>query len=105
MGAQPVLVTPVARYKFKQGQLVDTHGSYPEAMRKVATINGVPLIDLTQASSQALEQLGESRARAWFMLSHDGHDAVHLNRTGAYEVAGIVEKALIQARLLELERK
>lgn len=100
MGAHPVLVTPVARYKFKQGQLVDTHGSYPEAMRRVAIINDVLLIDLTQASSQVLKQLGESRARTWFMLTHDGHDEVHLNRTGANEVAGIVEKALVQARLL-----
>ena len=100
MGAQPVLVTPVARYKFEQGHLVDTHGNYPVAMRKIASINDVPLIDLTKASSQALEQLGESRARAWFMLSHDGRDAVHLNRSGALEVAGIVQKALVQAQLL-----
>jgi DNA sulfur modification protein DndE len=100
MGAQPVLVTPVARYKFEHGHQVDTHGSYPVAMRKVASINVVPLIDLTEASSRALQQLGESRARAWFMLTHDGHDAVHLNRTGANEVAGIVQKALVQAQLL-----
>src|SRR6476620_6233069 len=42
----PVLLTPVRRRKFDAtGQLVDTHGEYPDLTRSVATALHVPLID------------------------------------------------------------
>lgn len=36
-GATPILLTSIVRRKFSEdGQLIDTHGDYPKAMRKVA---------------------------------------------------------------------
>lgn len=94
-GARPVLVTPVARYAFSEaGAAIDTHGPYAEAMRALAAEAAVPLIDLARSSAQALESLGPERARAWFMLAHDGVDRVHLSQTGADAVARQVAAAL-----------
>ena len=35
-GAQPVLLTPVVRRKFERGELLPTHGKYPDAVRSLA---------------------------------------------------------------------
>ncbi len=93
-------MTPVERYQFAHGHVVESHGSYPDAMREVAQVNLVPLVDLAHASAQALERLGDKRARAWFMLTYDGRDMVHLSPIGAEAVAALVEAALLKSRIL-----
>src|SRR6056300_1009480 len=45
--AKPVLLTPVVRRKFEAGELVPTHGDYPDATRNLAQESRVPLIDMT----------------------------------------------------------
>ena len=58
-GAHPILATPVARRKFDaNGQLVDTHGDYVQAVRAVAAEQGVPLIDLNRRSDELLRREG-----------------------------------------------
>lgn len=54
-GAQPVLLTPLTRRQFKDGQLVDDLGAWAEATRRVAKELDVPLVDL-YARSRALVQ-------------------------------------------------
>lgn len=100
VGARPILVTPVERYQFVHGHVIGSHGNYPDAMREVAQVNLVPLVDLTHASTQALERLGVNQARSWFMITYDGHDKVHLSPTGADAVAVLVEAALLQSGIL-----
>ncbi|MDC7684131.1 rhamnogalacturonan acetylesterase [Asticcacaulis sp. BYS171W] len=57
-GAIPVLVTPLTRRIFKDGQLVDDLGPWAEATRKVARELNVPLIDLHARSRAEVIRLG-----------------------------------------------
>ena len=98
-GATPVLVTPIPQYRFADGEVIDVHGRYPEVVREVANKFEVLLIDLTRLCTSEMLQLGERRARAWYMIDHDDHDVVHLSQTGARAVAAIVEADLKRAGL------
>ena len=63
-GAEPVLVTPVARRLFNEkGRLVPTHGAYPAAMRNLADYRGVRLIDLEKATMQMVQSAGEENSK------------------------------------------
>ena len=50
-GALPVLITPLVRRHFEGDTLTPTHGAYPDAVRALASREGLPLIDLTAASA------------------------------------------------------
>ncbi|MBQ0078009.1 MAG: rhamnogalacturonan acetylesterase [Bacteroidales bacterium] len=67
-GATPILLTPIARYNFSGGKLVDTHGDYPDAMRKVAKETDCYLIDLTAMTSALYSRLGEKKAAEHFYV-------------------------------------
>lgn len=54
-GAQPVLLTPLTRRQFKNGELLQDLEPWAQATRKVAAEMDVPLVDL-YARSQALVQ-------------------------------------------------
>jgi lysophospholipase L1-like esterase len=54
-GAQPVLLTPLTRRQFKNGELLQDLEPWAQATRKVAAEMEVPLVDL-HARSQALVQ-------------------------------------------------
>jgi len=47
-----------------------------------------------------LDQLGPQPSRALFMLSHDGHDRVHLTASGAALAAGLVWQELQAAKAI-----
>jgi len=52
-GATPVLATPVARRKWSgAGELSHTHGDYPQALRAVASVEGVPLLELNRLTAE-----------------------------------------------------
>src|SRR5215203_3296652 len=58
--AFPVLLTPVMRRRFNEkGEFFDTHGEYPDAVRKVAAEYKVPLIDMHRKSEAVIKSLGE----------------------------------------------
>jgi len=92
-GAQPVLLTPIARRHFDdQGQLEDTHKQYSQLMREVAQKYEVPLIDLDKRSQALLRKLGPEDSK--YLYNHlepaenphypDGHaDNTHFNEYGA----------------------
>ncbi|HQU86911.1 MAG TPA: hypothetical protein PKY59_27500, partial [Pyrinomonadaceae bacterium] len=57
--ANPVLLTPVMRRRFiDKGEFYDTHGEYPEAVRKVAAEMKVPLIDLRKKTETLIKNAG-----------------------------------------------
>ncbi|WP_024888727.1 GDSL-type esterase/lipase family protein [Luteimonas huabeiensis] len=91
-GARPVLLTPVARRAFRDGEPVDTHGAYAEAVRALAAREGVPLIDLDRASRDWLRALGEAPSTLYYL--HDPAqglaDDTHFNLAGATQVACLV---------------
>lgn len=91
-GASPVLITPVARRKFDRGQLLDTHGAYPPAMRALAVRERAPLVDLTAASMDWLRALGDAPSKPYYMhVPEQGQaDDTHFSRAGATLVACLV---------------
>ena len=64
-GATPVLVTPLSRRQFKDGQLVDDLIPWAQAVRAVAAETGTPLVDLNARSAAAAQALGPLGAAAW----------------------------------------
>lgn len=65
--ATPVLTTPTARRKFdNDGKLVNTHGVYPDAVRKLAELEKVPLLELTVATEQLLQRKGPEDSKKLF---------------------------------------
>ncbi len=99
-GAQPVLVTPVARRTFgKDGRIENSHAGYDAAVREVAGRLNVPLIDLTRETTVFYEALGVDRASAAF--ANGGKEKTHHNAYGAYNIACFVARDL--SRMPELK--
>ncbi|SDL82659.1 rhamnogalacturonan acetylesterase [Sediminibacillus halophilus] len=107
--AFPVLLTPVQRRYFSEnGSLQETHGDYPAAMRELAHMESVPLIDLTKKTTVLLEKSGDIASRKLFMWFEPGEeenypngvqDNTHFNEQGAEEIAGLVCRCLKTMKL------
>ncbi|MEV5501203.1 rhamnogalacturonan acetylesterase [Nonomuraea fuscirosea] len=102
-GALAVLCTPVQRRRFDGARLVPTHGGYPDQVRALAAAGGVPLIDLTAATTELYERLGPEGSKALFTHFPPGAhplypegvaDDTHFCFRGADEVAAIVAERL-----------
>jgi lysophospholipase L1-like esterase len=111
--ANPVLITPVSRLRFKDGQQQETHTEYTAAMYEVAKQQNVPLIDLDKKSRELYQQLGEENAKLLFMQLAPGEhpaypegqkDNTHFNEYGARRIAQLVLAGLKEARIELLER-
>lgn len=57
-GATPVLVTPLIRRQFKDGQVFDDLAPWADAVRKVAAETHTPLVDLHRLSKDAVQAMG-----------------------------------------------
>jgi lysophospholipase L1-like esterase len=96
-GGKPVLVTAVARRRFDpQGQVSESLGDFPEAVRRVAKERGLPLLDLNTAAKQVYQALGVERSKLALLHfpanSFPGQteplrDDTHFSAYGAYEMA------------------
>lgn len=106
-GATPILLTPIARFNFSGGALVDTHGLYPEAMRRVAEETGCYLIDLTRRTTTLYTRLGENRTSAHFVVL-DGDRSIETrgisrhSYLGARTVAEMIVAELKSQKIVEL---
>lgn len=100
-GATPVLFTSIVRRKFgDDGKLIDTHGDYPEAMRRVAAKFNVPLIDLQQLTEKRVNELGDEPSKAMYLWTAPNDrfpegrkDDTHLSEHGAEMVAKLALEA------------
>ncbi len=103
-GAFPVLVTPIERRNFdKNGKIIPSHGEYPKAMRQLAKVMGIPLIDLCEETTKLYEKVGNENSVKWFMHLNTGEsvnypnglvDNTHLKAEGAIVIAGLVAEGL-----------
>ena len=102
-GAIPVLLTPIPERRWAQGRLLDPHGAYPPAIRRLAQATGTPLIDVLKQGMAALQAAGEADTEAWYMHLAPGQyppwpegltDDVHTRRAGAEVFARIVADGL-----------
>ncbi len=100
-GAEPVLATPIARRLFsEQGQLVPTHGKYPDAMRAFASRQGIRLVDLEKATRRLFMAEGPEGTKRIFCHLPPGHpnypngaeDNSHLQEDGATRIAQLFLK-------------
>jgi lysophospholipase L1-like esterase len=95
-GATPILVTSPERGRFDaSGRIIDSHGSYPDAVRAVAREESVALIDLNAMSKRFYEALGPQRAQLAF--ADAGRDLTHHSNYGAYELARLVVSGILAA--------
>lgn len=106
-GLKPVFITPAARRYFKEdGNVRDTHGDYPEAMRAVAIREKIPLIELNEMSKRLYKALGEEGSKRAFVHYPPNTfpeqkealaDNTHFNPYGAMQIARCVAQGLREA--------
>lgn len=111
--AFPVLLTPVMRRRFNaQGEFFDTHGEYPDAVRKVALELKVPLIDMHRESEALIKNLGVEASKKLFLILKEGEhpnypegieDNTHFSSFGAEQMAKIAA-AEIQKQKIKLRK-
>lgn len=105
--AIPILMTPIARRNFKDGQLTDTHKDYPDAVRSLADSLHVPMIDMQRKTEKLLTQYGEEKSMALFNYVDSGNvnypqgkkDNTHLSPVGAKAVADCAAEGLKALKL------
>jgi lysophospholipase L1-like esterase len=104
-GATPIILTPVARnYPWKDGQLHNAHGDYPQAVKDVASEMAVLFIDLNALSMDYFSKKGiDFVTNTYFMNLPAGvyeaypngqKDNTHFQPEGAKAVAQLVFNAL-----------
>ena len=96
--ANPVLLTPVSRRKFKDGAAQETHKEYSSLVIEVAVQQNVPLIDMDVKSRELFQKFGEEQSKLLFLqLSPGEHpnypegkiDNTHFSELGARLIAQI----------------
>ena len=108
-GAIPILATPISRRKFnEEGELLDTHGKYPDAVRDVSKETDVPLIDLQKMTKSLLEKYGVEGSTKLFCWAEPGEypaypdgvkDNTHLSELGALEISKLFVKGIKESNL------
>lgn len=108
-GANPMLITPVARRKFDEsGTFIDQHGDYPIVVRELAKKYKMSLIDLHQISQKIIEQHGIEGSKAIFMHFEGGiypkfkegkEDNTHFSPYGASLMASVVADEIKKLQL------
>jgi lysophospholipase L1-like esterase len=96
-GATPVLLTSINRNMWETDEeLGDTHGDYPDAVRKLAKTMDVPLIDMEKRTRALYERHGKTGVRELFLYLEPGEfpaypdgksDGTHLSELGAREIS------------------
>jgi lysophospholipase L1-like esterase len=98
-GATPILATPVARRKWSEaGELLDTHGDYPAALRAVAAEEKVPLLELNRLTTELERGHGVEGSKRLHLYYAGGiyarwpelvKDDTHYSEYGASRVAAL----------------
>jgi len=97
IGAEPVLITSMARRTFDNGKIRHDLEPYAEAVRKVAEEKKVPIIDLNARSIALLEKLGPEGTKPFDPVTKDGRpDHTHLSPRGGEVMAQIVAEDLVK---------
>lgn len=108
-GAVPVLMTPIPRRYWRDGKLIDAHGEYPDAIRRLAMTKNVPLLEITDEGTKALLEMGEEATYPLYMNVEPGlypaypdgsRDDTHTQRAGAEFYARLTAELLRAQKLI-----
>lgn len=112
--AHPILCTPVMRRRFDEnGSFYDTHGIYPDIVRKVADSLKVPLSDMHRSSEGLIGKLGPEGSKKIFLFVEPGiytslpngkEDNTNFSEWGAREMARLFVEE-IHGQLPKLEKR
>ncbi|MEO8361509.1 MAG: amidohydrolase family protein [Vicinamibacteria bacterium] len=107
--AFPVLMTSVARRKYDAaGAVQDTHGEYPDIIRKLGLATKTPVLDLQKSTTQVLAEYGVDRSKELFLHLKPGEnvnypngveDNTHSSPKGAALNASLVADAIRETGL------
>jgi lysophospholipase L1-like esterase len=106
--ANPVLLTPVSRRKFKDTLQIPTHEIYSALVKEVAKEQNVPLIDLDAKSLNLYQQFGVENSKLLFLQLKQGehpnypegkNDNTHFNELGARLIAQLVLSGIKELKL------
>lgn len=102
-GAHPVLLTSIVRRAFKNGELTDTHGAYPEAVIDVANAKKCEYIDMKKKSHALVVSYGVEKSKQLYFwaikqefphLANDKKDNTHFSDHGAQKMAELVVEGI-----------
>ncbi|HEY9285859.1 MAG TPA: rhamnogalacturonan acetylesterase [Pyrinomonadaceae bacterium] len=107
--ATPVLMTPVMRRRFdKDGTVLDSHGEYPDIVRRAAAEQRVALVDMHRRSWQTLVSFGVEDSKKLFLQLAAGehtnypqgvNDNTHFSPRGAELMASLAVEGLREQKL------
>lgn len=102
--ANPILCTSIQRRKFDTiGQLIDTHGVYPEIVRELGNEFDIPVIDMQLMSEELIEDYGIEKSKLIFLHFSPGEidffpkgkeDNTHFSELGGKLMAGLFVRGL-----------
>lgn len=111
-GATPILLTGPVRRRFNErGELIPTHGNYPDAMRELAYEKNVNLIDLNNETKNIYKQLGSEGTIKYHMIfdntvyknyNQGCFDNTHFCETGARMLAELVVDGIKKCKIEDL---
>jgi len=96
-GADVVLLTPLTRRTFKNGQLDNDLRPWAEAIIRVGAEQGVPVLDLNALSSDAVRAMGQAAADT-LAEAPPRFDRTHLGPKGAQVFSEMVLEGLVKLR-------
>lgn len=108
-GATPVLMTPIPRRYWRDGALLETHGEYPGAIRRLAMMKNVPLVEIYEQGVKHLRAMGDEESAKLYMHVEPGvylHypngqiDDTHTRRPGAELYARMAAEGLRRLKLI-----
>ncbi len=108
--AIPVLLTPLCRRLWENGELQHTFGDYPRVIRQLAAQRNLPLIDMYAESFRLVREAGEEGSRRYYMQLEPGRypaypaglqDDTHPRREGAEVFARIAAEGLRKTGLVQ----
>ena len=93
LGGIPVLMSPVVRRNWKNGNFVNEHVKYVQSCKNVASKLNISYIDAKAITAKIVKDMGENGSKKLYMISQGKNDNTHFCIYGATLVA----KALAQA--------
>lgn len=105
-GATPVLISPVVRRYFWEGEFVNPqlHSAYATAMKELVAEYAdhgitIPYIDLHEKMSALYEELGEEGTKELHGLNSGNYDNTHLSKEGATYACEYITESMREQEL------